>query len=658
MDTHARTTRISVTLKSLLSRGDWIYVLALLVPIFVYSIALKVVRIFTQVAVPGPLGFLDQVRSDILFNLGYAALWVGLFAIFRTRPPRMALLALFHLVSLGLILLVTAAHFFYQTTGSALDYNLLAVSFSTFGEIQAAVGSEMTTLHWLLISLVLFYGLAGPALVTLITTGDWHLPTDLENGTGGSRESQDRASSSWTPAVLCAAAGFVVLSALPSLTGASNSFSRAALVNIFVVELTAPDFEKINARVEANMATETPPTDTRLAETPQTDKRNVVMVFLESTRAESTTPYNEKMDTTPFLDDLSKESLMAENAYAVVPHTSKALVATLCGVPPPLDSKNSEADPGAIPSRCIADLLEEQGYNSVFFQSATEEFERRRMLVDSFGYEDFHPVEGMDPTGYDKVNYFGWEDDIMLEPSRNWLEDNAKDQPFLATYLTVTPHHDYVVPQSYDSEKLSDNEDESNYLNTVSYQDQFLEKLFQQYKDLGLYEDTVFVVLGDHGEGFGEHGLYQHDNTIYNEGLRIPLLVHDPKNPKPSRVEEPVNEMDVLPTLADTLGYDVAGGEYPGTSMRAPIKDRTLSAGCYRESSCLASIDGDQKYIYHFGNRPEEVFDLSKDPQEKTNLAEERDKDALEDRRYDLLAWQARVMASYERQALEQTGPE
>ncbi len=92
--------------------------------------------------------------------------------------------------------------------------------------------------------------------------------------------------------------------------------------------------------------------------------------------------------------------------------------------------------------------------------------------------------------------------------------------------------------------------------------------------------------------------------------------------------------------------------------MRAPIKDRTLSAGCYRENSCLASIDGDEKYIYHFGNRAEEVFDLSKDPQEKTNLAEERDKDYLEDRRYDLLAWQARITASYERQALEQTSPE
>jgi arylsulfatase A-like enzyme len=104
----------------------------------------------------------------------------------------------------------------------------------------------------------------------------------------------------------------------------------------------------------------------------------------------------------------------------------------------------------------------------------------------------------------------------------------------------------------------------------VRYQDFFLKKLFEQYKDLGLYEDTVFVILGDHGEGFGEHGLKQHDNTIYQEGLHIPLLVHDPQNPEPRRVGENVSELDVLPTVAEKLGYEIEGGEYPGSSILSP----------------------------------------------------------------------------------------
>ena len=70
--------KVVARVRALLIREDWIYVLSLLVPVFVYNVVLKVVRIATQFEVPGPLGFLDQVRSDILFNLGYAALWIGL----------------------------------------------------------------------------------------------------------------------------------------------------------------------------------------------------------------------------------------------------------------------------------------------------------------------------------------------------------------------------------------------------------------------------------------------------------------------------------------------------------------------------------------------------------------------------------------------------
>ena len=66
-------------LNRLLTRGDWIYLASLLVPLFVYNLVLKVVRIVTRPDPPGFLGFLDQVRSDLLFNLGFAALWIGIF---------------------------------------------------------------------------------------------------------------------------------------------------------------------------------------------------------------------------------------------------------------------------------------------------------------------------------------------------------------------------------------------------------------------------------------------------------------------------------------------------------------------------------------------------------------------------------------------------
>src|ERR671917_2584789 len=91
---------IWVRLQGLLIRKDWIYVLSLLVPVFVYNVALKVVRVATQFEAPGPLGFLDEVRSDLLFNLGYAVLWMGVFAVVRGGIPRLAALGFFHISSI------------------------------------------------------------------------------------------------------------------------------------------------------------------------------------------------------------------------------------------------------------------------------------------------------------------------------------------------------------------------------------------------------------------------------------------------------------------------------------------------------------------------------------------------------------------------------
>jgi len=619
-------------LRGLLTRGDWIYLASLLVPVFLYNITLKVVRIVTRPDPPGLLGFVDQIRSDLLFNLGFAALWVGIFAAVRVGLPRRVVMLLFHLTVVVVVVLTTSAHFFYESTGSTLDLSFVIVSLSSIGELQGAIGSETTLLHWTLISVVLFYVLAGPVLLTRLLAGTWR------------PEGEDAGRSVRTPLTVALTALLLFcLSVVPSVTNAGNAFARDPLANMVVNEVASTE-------VEATVSPESLPTDTRLSPTPETEKRNVALIFLESTRAQSTTAYNEEIDTTPFLDELSEESLMAERAHAVVPHTSKALLATICGVDPPLDTKKTESEPGIVPARCLPELLGDQGYESAFFQSATKTFERRPQLVDNFGYDFFRGLEGMDRTGYQKVNYFGYEDEVMLPSSREWLEENGDDGPFMTTYLTVTPHHNYVVPARYGTKKYSSDPELNRYLNTVRYQDFFLEKLFEQYKDMDLYEETVFVILGDHGEGFGEHGLKQHDNTIYQEGLHIPLLVHDPKDPEPRRVEENVSELDVLPTVADALGYEIEGGEYPGFSLLSPPEDRKLMASCYHERTCLASIEGDAKYIYSYGNRGEEYYDLSEDPKERDNIIEEQPEGKIDDLRDDLLRWEARVNASYEQQ--------
>ena len=108
------------------------------------------------------------------------------------------------------------------------------------------------------------------------------------------------------------------------------------------------------------------------------------------------------------------------------------------------------------------------------------------------------------------------------------------------------------------------------------------------------------------------------------------------------------SQIDILPTVLEMLGYEVKNEEYPGYSLLHPLPEaRTLMFSCISGNRCLASIRGYEKYIYHYGDQPEEFFDLSEDPLERQNLVDERSKEELDKRREDLFAWHSRTNAEY-----------
>jgi lipoteichoic acid synthase len=640
--------------RSLLSRRDWVYLLSLLIPFVTYDLILKGVLVFAGSGEPGFLGGLGLMRSDLLFNLGYVLLWVGLFALARKRTSRWIVVGLFHAVTMLIALITTSAYQYYKVTGSTLDSDYLYLWLASPEGTGGAIASELTPGILALLLIVVFYAVLGPTLVTRFVLR-WRGWSGVAPRTS--------VGVSWLRIVGVGLAAYALLSLslLPggSSTGASKSFSRDAFVNVVMTAAQVAESEQL-PEIAAEPVAENPPAKASLAPTADTEKRNVVLIQLESTRARATTPYNENLETMPFLDELAKQSLLIEQAYTVVPHTHNALTAINCGVEPPLDRWGTMllgTREGVMPGACLPDLLGEQGYNSVYFMSQSEEFERSPQILANLGYGEFYSTDRMETEGFEKTNYFGYEDEVMLEPSRKWLEQQKKSgKPFLASYLTSAPHHDYLAPsERHGSKDFTDNELVNRYLNSVRNQDFFLKELIDQYKKLGLYDNTVFIILGDHGEGFGEHDRFQHDNVIYEEGLRIPLLVHDPKYLQSgATLEGPVNQLDVLPTVADLLGYEIRGGTYGGSSLIRPMrKDRTLMFSCWNESGCLASLKGTEKYIYHFEDQPEEVFDLSKDPNERQNLAEKRSPEELEKHRRELLEWREKVNSMYGMQESE-----
>jgi lipoteichoic acid synthase len=628
--------------RSILSGRDWVYLGSLLLPLVVYNLVLKGIRISSQEDVPGGLAAFGLIRSDLLFNLGYVFLWIGLFALTRGSRLRLPVLVLFHVATILVAGATTAAHKYFQETGSTLSLNIITYSLESFGEIKDVIGSVASPWIWLSLLAILEYIILGPSLISRLVFGR----------PDRSRRSGSVATSRWLALGACVVSvGLVFLSLPVNAGGASKSFSRDAVVNIV---MSGVDHARIR-NLTANTRPIEPPLHTHLQQTPQTEKKNVVFIHLESTRARSTSLYNKNLDTTPYLKQLSKQSLMAENSYTIQPHTTKAITAINCGIDPHLVRDITEPEPGGIPARCLPELLGKQGYNSVWFSSATEDFEDRRKLVERFGYDDFQPVESMNKTGFQRSSYFGYEDDIMLQPSKDWLEAH-KGKPFVATYLGITGHHDYRPVNRYGFEHYSDDPALDHYQNEVRYLDFYLKNVINQYKALGLYDNTIFVIYGDHGEGFGEHDLYQHDNTIYQEGVRVPLVILDPGRFQDGRrVETLTDQVDILPTIVDLLGYKVKGGSYPGRSLLAPPdKDRTLFFSCFDDYRCLASLKGNEKYIYFFGNQPDEVYDISKDPNEQHDIAGQMSKKELQDKRSQVLAWYSKVNAMYEQHQSDQ----
>ncbi len=650
-----------------LSRRDWVYLLSLLVPFVTYNLALKTYDVIVSGG-PGLAEALDLALSDIFFNLGYALLWIGLFAAARRGLPRRAVVFLFHLSTMLVVMVTTSAHWYFQETGAALDYDTIASWLSRLSdEGEPLLSHGVPPSGWMLLFAALLYTAFGPPSLAR-AAGWWRgWPRFLPAGTAGI---------SGSLVLFLLALGFGSLSLLAGFgsAGADTPLAKDRFANVAltagkeatmgVVEETAPgeddpdadssaagyDTEEATAEEDdpdADSAVEYSAANARLVPTSQTEKRNVVLIHLESARAQSVTPYNEDLKTMPFLNELAKESLLAERAYLVVPRSSKGSTAVNCGVEPALYA-GPEYEPGNIPAPCLAGLLKEQGYRTAWFQSLWDTGDDSS-LAGNFGYEEFYPSQSTNTGGFQITNTFGYEDDIMLEPSERWLRANG-DQPFLAQYFTSGGHYGYeCLPNRYGYENFSDDEEYDRYLNCLRMLDFFLQNLFDQYKKLGLYENTIFVLYGDHGEGFKEHGRDMHGDTIWDEGIKVPLIIHDPKRFQDGeRVKGLSSQIDILPTVAEMLGYEVQGGQYPGYSLlREPPEDRTVMSSCITNRRCMASVKGDEKYIHHFGDQPDELFDLSEDPFEERNLASERGKEELDERRQELFAWRTRVNAQH-----------
>ncbi|TRW94361.1 LTA synthase family protein [Candidatus Methylobacter oryzae] len=381
--------------------------------------------------------------------------------------------------------------------------------------------------------------------------------------------------------------------------------------------------------------------------TANTRRLNVVIVMLESVRANATSVYNPSLRNTPFMNDLSKKSLVADQMYAVTPRTSSAWVSVLNGAYPGTNSalmywSNQESKHPTFAS--LPRLLRKSGYQSAFFTPTHLAYENEAQLLSNIGFDKIASEKNYNGTLYEHVSEWGFEDRAMINPILSWVDSQQEaNSPFLLTVMTNVGHQNYKIPSTWNRQKFTDsnNEEYSNYLNCIAYIDDFLKRLFNEFQRRGLFQNTIFFILGDHGDSFGEHGTKLRALSMYEEALHIPMIIFAPSLFSDGEsIVGPRQQVDILPTIADMLGFSIRDHSLPGISLlRDNPKDREIYYGSALDEVSIGMRKGSRKYVYNFDSAPMEVFDLEQDPLEQHDLGGEISEEEAHSVKNQMLMW-------------------
>lgn len=377
---------------------------------------------------------------------------------------------------------------------------------------------------------------------------------------------------------------------------------------------------------------------------------NVVLIIFESLSWKYCDIYKPGLGATPFLAELGNKNLVVEKLYTVDPHTTKALITIIGGIYPYPEPEVLEARPGILPEKSLPHLLKRAGYRTAFFQTANN-YEERPTVVSNLGYDLFRGLYHLPQEGFAYVNYFGKEEMMMLKPSLEWVDEDKK-QPFFLTYMTLGTHHEYGFPPDFPAKDFGVKNDNLNrYLNAVRYTDYFIKRVFEEFEKRGLLKKTIFIIVGDHGEAFGEHGLSGHNYSLWEEGLRVPGIICAPALfTKPGEIRGFRSLLDIVPTVCDLIGLKIVEGEFVGKSLLTlPDDNREFFYTGWSESRVVAFRKGKDKYIFAQWDSFPEVYDNGIDSGDNNNVFKPKTEMVSEAEQYEarLKRWTNVLIAQY-----------
>jgi choline-sulfatase len=363
---------------------------------------------------------------------------------------------------------------------------------------------------------------------------------------------------------------------------------------------------------------------------------NVLLITIDTLRADAIGAYGNTTVSTPWLDRLSNGGVRFSRALAQTVVTLPSHANILSGRYPfhhGVRENSGFRFPGDVDT--LATLLKARGYRTGAFVSAFP-LDVRFGLARGFDVYDDRYGKGAERRAFREPERPG---PATVAAAVAWINQQSNQQSNLQSAITnlqsppwfawvhlYEPHFPYAPPEPFATRYR-----QAPYLGEVSAADAALAPLISPILEQGAAARTIVVVTGDHGEALGDHGELTHGLFAYDATLRVPLFFYQPRLFRPRVVDDPVRHVDILPTVLDAVGIAPPGGLdgvnllsaiETGRHVAPPSYFEALSASLNRGWAPLSGVaSGSLKYI----DLPiPELYDVASDPAESRNLASSR----------------------------------
>lgn len=373
-------------------------------------------------------------------------------------------------------------------------------------------------------------------------------------------------------------------------------------------------------------------------------KTNVILIVVDTLRADHMSCYGYDRHTTPNIDGFSKESLLFKNAFSAAPWTSPSIASLFTSFYPIVLDYEANIRHLDDTFLTMAEIFKENDYDT---KGIIAHYLISNKLNFSQGF-----------NSYDQDNLGGPNNvssQSITEKASAYLEDH-KDNNFFLFLHYFDPHENYILHEDYDYDPdyggplysgqpiykgvrdiaSSLTQDDIEYLQAlydseISYVDEYVGKLFDKLKELDLYENTLIIFTSDHGEEFCERENHWigHTRTVYQELIHVPLIIKVPHQNNHKVIEQYVGLIDILPTLVKHLGLKTSGkmemeGEIIDLNSGKRSKNSEIVSETRREAFWQSVIKDGWKYMADIKRNDKRLYNLLEDPEEKNNLSKDR----------------------------------